>query len=130
MKLKVLSIILISASLVTTGYATTDAAPYYHSLMLDESTFKLGDTFIRPPVLWKIYTFQVDRIPVAARLKTEIFHQGATDLPKISVNGKPAGVLSPLWADLSSRDYEIFFFDRGEGFSQAFDYNQWTTADC
>ncbi len=130
MKLKVLSIILISASLVTTGYAATDQPAYYHSFLLDESTFKLGDTFIRPPVLRKTYTFQVDRIPIAARLKTEIFHQGSTELPKISVNGKPAGFLSPRWADLSSRDYEIFFFDQGEGFSQAFDYNNWTTADC
>ena len=74
MKLKVLSLTLISAALVTTEYATTDPPTYYHSLMLDNSTFKLGDTFIKPPVLWKTYTFQIDRIPVAARLKTGIFH--------------------------------------------------------
>ena len=127
---KRLSLIVVSISLILAGGQAINAAPYYHSLVLDESTFKLGDTFIRPPVLWKTYTFQVDRIPVAACLKTEIFHQGTTDLPKISVNGRPAGLLSPRWADLSSRDYEIFFFDRGEGFSQAFDYNNWTTADC
>jgi peroxiredoxin/endonuclease III len=130
MKPKRLSLVVILVSLILAGCATTDVPPYYNSLMLDDSTFKLGDTFIRPPVLWKTYTFQVDRIPVAARLKTEIFHQGSTEMPKVSLNGKPAGILSPRWADLSSRDYEIFFFDRGEGFSQAFDYNTWTTADC
>ena len=116
--------------LTLSGCATTDTPPYYRSLMLDESTFKLGDTFVRPPLLWKAYTFPVERIPLAARLKVGIFHQGSTELPKVSVNGKPAGVLSPRWADLSSRDYEIFFFDREDKYSQALDYNTWTTADC
>ncbi len=113
-----------------TGCATNQTPAYYRSQTLDSETFKLGDTFIKPPVLWKSYQFQVERIPLTARLKTEIYHQGSTELPRVLVNGAEAGVLVPRWVDLISRDYEIFFFDQGDGYSQAFDYKDWTTADC
>jgi len=106
---------------------TTDE---YYSEVLESGPFKLGDTFIKPPVLWKSYEFQVDRIPLAARLKMEIYHPGSTEPARVLVNGVEAGVLSPCWADLSSPDYEIFFFDRDDGYSQALDYKDWTGADC
>ncbi|MDP8235894.1 MAG: helix-hairpin-helix domain-containing protein [Candidatus Erginobacter occultus] len=119
-----------SILLLLAGCAVNQSPAYYRSQTLDPETFKLGDTFIKPPTLWKSYGFQLERIPQAARLKIGIYHQGATELPRVLVNGAEAGVLSPRWADLSSRDYEIFFFDQGDGYSQAFDYKDWTTADC
>ena len=103
---------------------------YYHSRLLDSGPFWLGDSAVKPPVLWKAYEFQVDRIPLAARLKLELFHQGSTEPARVLVNGVEAGVLSTCWADLSSRDYDIIFFDREDGYSQALDYQAWTEAGC
>ncbi len=103
---------------------------HYYSQILDPGPFWLGDSAIKPPVLWKSYEFQVDRIPLAARLKMELYHQGSTELARVLVNGVEAGVLSPRWADLSSPDYDIIFFDREDGYSQALDYQAWTEADC
>lgn len=130
MKSGLLFLTVFSLLLFLTGCAANQTPAYYRSQTLDPETFKLGDTFIKPPILWKSYEFQVERIPLAARLKTEIYHQGATELPRVLVNGAEAGILSPHWADLISRDYEIFFFDQGDGYNQAFDYKDWTTADC
>ncbi len=136
MKYGILCLTAVSILLLPAGCSATrpqsriQPTDYYHSRLLDPGPFWLGDSAIKPPVLWKSYEFQVDRIPLAARLKMEIYHQGSTELARVLVNGVEAGVLSPCWADLDSRDYDIIFFDREDGYSQALDYQAWTDADC
>ncbi|MBU4560852.1 hypothetical protein L6386_03300 [bacterium] len=103
---------------------------YYHSVMLGKDIVPLGDTSVRPPVLFKEYSFRVERMPLVARLKAEIFHQGSSEFPVVRVNGRRIGTLSPHWNDLSSRKYDIIFFDKNEKYSQVLDYNDWLKADC
>ncbi len=103
-------------------------APYYSARVLDPDTTVLGAASIKPVIREREYYFRVDRKPLLARVTAELFGPGPDQPLEVFVNGRPAGVLAPRWPDISSRDYEIVFSDRGETYSPALYSRSWLPA--